>query len=79
VSPLPVRPTGCDALPPSVPLTTTRTHAYTPGAVEFGEPKPSGHGTDFFFERAVASRVTWGRYVRHFYLVTGRCVHVRPI
>ena len=38
---------------------------------QFGEPKPAGHGHDYFFERVLASRMTWARYIKHFYVVTG--------
>jgi hypothetical protein len=41
------------------------------GAAQFGEKKPALHGADNFFERVVAARVTWARYVRHFFMVTG--------
>ena len=41
------------------------------GTMQFGEPQPSGHGADYFFERVLASRMTWARYIKHVYVVTG--------
>lgn len=39
--------------------------------VQFGEKQSEKHGADYFFERVVAARMTWARYVKHFFVVTG--------
>jgi hypothetical protein len=42
------------------------------GATQYGEREPSGHGSDYFWDRVEAAKYTYGRHTSHFYAVVGK-------